>query len=89
MGSASPRPVAVSCRRDVSLDVELTARFEEERALTQDSNLLGKFLLPEALHGVGGHVFDAHKNSFANEWDRPVNETGKMWKNEPPFCDAH
>ena len=57
--------------------------------MTQDSNLLGKFLLAEALHGVGGHAFDAHRNSFANEWDRPVNVSGEMWKNKPPFCDAH
>ena len=57
--------------------------------MTQDSNLLGKFLSAEALHRVGGHAFDAHRNRFANELGRPVNVTGEMWKNKPPFRDAH
>ena len=57
--------------------------------MSQDSKLLGKFLSLEALHGVGGHDFDAHGNSFANEWDRVVNETGETWKNKLAFRDAH
>ena len=57
--------------------------------MTQDSKLLGKFLSSEALHGVGGHAFDAHGNSFANERDRPVNVTGETWKNKLTFRDAH
>ena len=63
MGSASPRPVAVSCSwklsRDVSLDVDLTALvssveiefdLRRKRAMTQDSKLIGKFHSTEALH---------------------------------------
>ena len=57
--------------------------------MTQDSNLLGKFLSREALPGLGGHAFDAHRNCFANEWDRTVNVTGEMWRNKLPFRDAH
>ena len=50
--------------------------------MTQDSNLLGKFLSTEALHGLSGHALDAHRKSFANEWDRTVKVTGEMWKNK-------
>ena len=47
--------------------------------MSQDSNLLGKFISSAALHGVSGHAFDAHRNRFANEWDRPVNVTGECY----------
>ena len=57
--------------------------------MSQDSNLLGKFISSTALHGVSGHAFDAHGNSFANEWDRLINATGETWKNKHPFCGAH
>merc|ERR1719450_1874741 len=44
-----------------------------------------KFLAAEALRGVGGLVFDAHGNRFANELGRRDYVTGEMWKNKPPF----
>ena len=36
-----------------------------------------------SLHGVGGLVFDAHRNH--NELGRRDYVTGEMWKNKPPF----
>ena len=47
-----------------------------------------KFLAAEALHRIGGLVFDAHGNRFANELGRPDYVTGEMWKHKPPFCLA-
>ena len=47
-----------------------------------------KFLAAEPLHGVGGLIFDAHRNRFANELRRRNYVTGEMWKNKPPFCLA-
>jgi len=44
-----------------------------------------KFLAAEALRGVGGLVFDAKGNRFANELGRRDYVTGEMWKNTPPF----
>jgi len=44
-----------------------------------------KFLAAEALRGVGGLVFDAEGNRFANELGRRDYVTGEMWKNKPPF----
>ena len=44
-----------------------------------------KFFTEEALHGVGGLIFDAHGNRVANELGRRNCVTGEMWKNEPPF----
>merc|ERR1711939_891201 len=44
-----------------------------------------KFLAAEALRGVGGIVFDANGNRFANELGRRDYVTGEMWKNKPPF----
>jgi len=44
-----------------------------------------KFLAAEALRGVGGLVFDAQGNRFANELGRRDYVTGEMWKNKPPF----
>ena len=44
-----------------------------------------KFLAAEALRGVGGLVFDAHGNRFANELGRRDYVMGEMWKNKPPF----
>merc|ERR1719384_2640569 len=44
-----------------------------------------KFLAAEALRGVGGLVFDANGQRFANELGRRDYVTGEMWKNKPPF----
>merc|ERR1719198_1969947 len=44
-----------------------------------------KFLAAEALRGVGGLIFDAEGNRFANELGRRDYVTGEMWKNKPPF----
>merc|ERR1712224_614717 len=44
-----------------------------------------KFLAAEALRGVGGLIFDADGNRFANELGRRDYVTGEMWKNKPPF----
>merc|ERR1719504_83432 len=44
-----------------------------------------KFLAAEALRGVGGLIFDANGNRFANELGRRDYVTGEMWKNKPPF----
>ena len=47
-----------------------------------------KFLAEEALHGVGGFVFDAHGNSVANELGGRNCVTGEMWKSKLPFSLA-
>ena len=47
-----------------------------------------KFLAEEALHGVGGFVFDAHGNRVANELRERNCVTGEMWENKPPFSLA-
>ena len=47
-----------------------------------------KFLAEEEFHGVGGFVFDAHGNRFANELGGRNCVTGEMWKNKPPFSLA-
>ena len=39
----------------------------------------------ETLRGVGGLVFVAHGNRFANELGRRNCVTGEMWKDKPPF----
>merc|ERR1719383_79528 len=52
---------------------------------TDDPDAKIKFLAAEALRGVGGLVFDAHGNRFANELGRRDYVTGEMWKNKPPF----
>ena len=46
------------------------------------------FLAKEALHGVGGFVFDEHGNRVANELGGRNCVTGEMWKNKPPFSLA-
>jgi flavocytochrome c len=43
------------------------------------------FLAAEALRGVGGLLFDADGNRFANELGRRDYVTGEMWKNKAPF----
>jgi succinate dehydrogenase/fumarate reductase flavoprotein subunit len=43
------------------------------------------FLAAEALRGVGGLLFDANGNRFANELGRRDYVTGEMWKNKGPF----
>ena len=40
-----------------------------------------KFLAAETLRGVGGLVFDALRNRFANELGSTDYVTGEMWKN--------
>merc|ERR1712196_397639 len=44
-----------------------------------------KFLAAEALRGVGGLLFDANGNRFANELGRRDYVTGEMWKNKGPY----
>jgi flavocytochrome c len=44
-----------------------------------------KFLAAEALRGVGGLVFNAEGDRFANELGRRDYVTGEMWKSKPPF----
>ena len=43
------------------------------------------FLVAETLRGVGGLVFVAHGNSFANELGRRNCVTREMWEDKPPF----
>ena len=47
-----------------------------------------KFFTEEALHGVGGLIFDAHGNRVANELGKRDCVTGEMWENKPPFSLA-
>ena len=47
-----------------------------------------KFLAEEALHGVGGLIFDAHGNRVANELGERDCVTEEMWENKPPFSLA-
>ena len=47
-----------------------------------------KFFTEEALHGVGGFIFDAHGNRVASELGGQNCVTGEMWKNKPPFSLA-
>eukprot|EP00392_Amoebophrya_sp_AT5.2_P004973 g4982.t1 len=51
----------------------------------KDPDAKVKFLAAEALRGVGGLVFDANGNRFANELGRRDYVTGEMWKNKGPF----
>ncbi|KAH6569522.1 hypothetical protein BASA50_000152 [Batrachochytrium salamandrivorans] len=44
-----------------------------------------KFLAAEALRGVGGLLFDANGNRFADELGHRDYVTGMMWKNKGPF----
>ena len=44
-----------------------------------------KFLAVESLHRVGGLVFVAHGNRFANELRKRDYVKGEMWKNKPPL----
>ena len=47
-----------------------------------------KFLAEEALHGVGGFVFDANGNRAAYVLPLQNCVTGEMWKNKPPFSPS-
>ena len=47
-----------------------------------------KFFTEEALHGVGGLIFDAHGNRVANELGKRDCVTGEMWENKLPFSLA-
>jgi len=51
----------------------------------KDPDAKVKFLAAEALRGVGGLIFDADGNRFANELGRRDYVTGEMWKNKAPF----
>ena len=53
-----------------------------------DPDAKSKFLAEEALHGVGGFVFDAHGHRVANELGGRNCVTGEMWKNKLPFSLA-
>ena len=44
-----------------------------------------KFLAAESFHGVGGLIFDAHRNRFSNELGRWNYGTGEMWKSKLAF----
>ena len=44
-----------------------------------------EFLAAESLHGVGGLVFDAHRNHVVNELRRRDCLTREMWKNNSLF----
>jgi len=50
-----------------------------------DADAKVKFLAAEALRGVGGLLFDANGDRFANELGRRDYVTGCMWKNKAPF----
>jgi len=52
---------------------------------TSDPGAKILFLAAEALRGVGGLLFDAEGNRFANELGRRDYVTGEMWKNKAPF----
>ena len=47
-----------------------------------------KFLAEEALHGVGGFIFDANGNRVANMMGGQNCVTGEMWKNKSPFSPS-
>ena len=53
-----------------------------------DPDVKIKFFPAEALREVGGLVFSALGNRFANELGRRDNVTEEMWRNKPPFCLA-
>ena len=47
-----------------------------------------KFFTEEALHGVGGFIFDAHGNRVSNGLGKRDCVAGEMWENKPPFSLA-
>ena len=47
-----------------------------------------KFFAEEALHGVGGFIFDAHGNRVANGLGKRDCVRGEMWENKLPFSLA-
>ena len=59
-----------------------------ENFLPDDPDAETKFLAEEALHGVGGFIFDAHGNRVANGLGKRDCVTGEMWENRPPFSLA-
>ena len=50
-----------------------------------DPDVKIKFFAAEALRGVGGPVYDALGNRFANELRRDY-VTEEMWRNKLPIC---
>merc|ERR1711868_91945 len=68
-----------------SIDLEWVQVHPTGLVKPDDPDAKIKFLAAEALRGVGGLVFDAHGNRFANELGRRDYVTGEMWKNKPPF----
>merc|ERR1711988_1786093 len=68
-----------------SIDLEWVQVHPTGLVKPDDPDAKIKFLAAEALRGVGGLVFDANGNRFANELGRRDYATGEMWKNTPPF----
>ena len=68
-----------------TIDLEWVQVHPTGLAKPDDPDAKIKFLTAEALRGVGGLVFDALGNRFANELGRRDYVTGEMWKNKPPF----
>ena len=72
-GEVSPRQR--DCKRNVH-DVAL---------IGSSARILIVQKMTQALHGVIGLAFNAHRNSFANELGRRNLFTGEVWKDKPPF----
>jgi succinate dehydrogenase/fumarate reductase flavoprotein subunit len=68
-----------------SIDLEWVQVHPTGLVKPDDPDAKIKFLAAEALRGVGGLIFDAEGNRFANELGRRDYVTGEMWKNKPPF----
>merc|ERR1719169_155162 len=68
-----------------SVDLEWVQVHPTGLVKPDDPDAKVKFLAAEALRGVGGIIFDANGNRFANEVGRRDYVTGEMWKNKPPF----
>ena len=61
---------------------------QTSESLNNDPDAKIKLLAEEALHGVGGFVFDANGTRVANEMGGQKCVTGEMWKNKPPLSLA-
>merc|ERR1711959_818068 len=68
-----------------SIDLEWVQVHPTGLVNPKDPDAKVKFLAAEALRGVGGLIFDANGNRFANELGRRDYVTGEMWKNKGPF----
>ena len=61
---------------------------QTSESLNNDPDAKIKFYTEEALHGVGGLIFDTHGNRVASELGGRNCVTGEMRKNEPSFSLA-